>query len=107
MNLLPATLIFLPSLLVAMPMPLDQEGSTSRYQEAMVQGSTSAGTTTALAFLNRLLLLWMQWWWRRRGTRDTARRSSSPPPMSTTTPTASAIQCLAVFERSTDLSFIE
>ena len=82
MNLLPSTLIFLPSLLVAVPMPLDQEGSTyirgynykvsdapihqsnmshiritSRYQEAMVQGSTSAGTTTALAFLNRLLLL--------------------------------------------------
>ena len=83
MNLLPSTLIFLPSLLVAVPMPLDQEGLTYirgynykvsdapiidqsnmshirityRYQEAMVQGSTSAGTTTALAFLNRLLLL--------------------------------------------------
>ena len=28
MNLLPFTLIFLPSLLVAVPMPLDQEGST-------------------------------------------------------------------------------
>ena len=28
MNLLPSTLIFLPSLLVAVPMPLDQEGST-------------------------------------------------------------------------------
>ena len=28
MNLLPSTLIFIPSLLVAVPMPLDQEGST-------------------------------------------------------------------------------
>ena len=28
MNLLPSTLIFLPSLLVAVPMPLDQEGLT-------------------------------------------------------------------------------